>query len=299
MSDELYPRSRSHSARGGISTRAALITTLLAFAGGASLVGWLVWDGRISVSRDVSAPSSVVGTSTVAKLPSPGNFSPSTQAAEAAGAYEQRIAAMEQRLARLDLQAAAAEGNTARAEGLLVAFAARRALERGAPLGYLEDQLKLRFGDAQPNAVRTVIDTAKQPVTLDQLSMQLAGLGDQLAAAPRNESGWDRVKRELSGLFVIRHESSPSTQPLDRLERAKLLLRTCQVDEAANEIERMPGAAAAGQWVAAARRYAATQRALDLIETAALLDTEKLKSGSGQAVTQPSPLAPSPSATPS
>src|SRR5690606_34403984 len=76
--------------------------------------------------------------------------------AEQQGGLDQRIAAMEQRLARLDLQAAAAEGNAARAEGLLIAFAARRSIERGAQLGYLADQLQLRFGNAQPVAVRTV-----------------------------------------------------------------------------------------------------------------------------------------------
>ena len=61
--------------------------------------------------------------------------------------------ALEQRLARIDLQANAEEANTSHAEALLVAFAARRATERGAPLGYLEDQLKLRFGDALPVTV--------------------------------------------------------------------------------------------------------------------------------------------------
>src|SRR3546814_3562519 len=34
---------------------------------------------------------------------------------------------------------------------LLIAFAARRALDRGLSLGYLEAQLRLRFGDDQPN----------------------------------------------------------------------------------------------------------------------------------------------------
>ena len=46
----------------------------------------------------------------------------------------------------------AASGNAARAEGLLIAFSARRTLERGNDLGYLGDQLRLRFGDAEANA---------------------------------------------------------------------------------------------------------------------------------------------------
>ena len=42
-----------------------------------------------------------------------------------------RVAELEQRLSRLNLEAASASGNASRAEGLLVAFAVRRALDRG------------------------------------------------------------------------------------------------------------------------------------------------------------------------
>jgi len=95
------------------------------------------------------------------------------QVAEQQGGLDSRVAAMEQRLTRLDLQAQAAAGNAARAEGLLITFATRRSLERGAPLGYLADQLRLRFGDGRPNAVQTVIDAAQDAVTLDQLIARL------------------------------------------------------------------------------------------------------------------------------
>src|SRR3546814_8952066 len=61
---------------------------------------------------------------------------------EQQGGLDQRLAAAQQRLARLDLQAQAAAGNAARAEGLLIAFASRRAIERGVELGYLADQLR-------------------------------------------------------------------------------------------------------------------------------------------------------------
>ena len=46
----------------------------------------------------------------------------------------------EQRLSRIDLQATAASGNAARAEGLLIAFAARRMIDKGEPLGFLEER---------------------------------------------------------------------------------------------------------------------------------------------------------------
>lgn len=292
MPDDYFTRTQAAAAarRSGPSLRAVLGTSLLAFIGGAALVGWLVWDGRITLPRDeVTAPPAA--SASFANLPKPAaSASPSAAAvaADAAlGGLDQRIAALEQRLTRIDLQAAASEGNTARAEALLVAFAARRALERGAPLGYLADQLKLRFGEAQPAAVATVIDTAQNPVTLDRLAGQFDVLAPTLINAPRNESGWDQFTRELSGLFVIRQGDSPSTRPEQRLERVRVLLRTGQIDAALADVARLPGAAAAADWTAAARRYAAAQRALDLIETSALLDTERLKTASGTPVQQP------------
>ena len=280
--------------------RAVLGTSLLAFIGGAALVGWLVWDGRVTLTpTEVAAPSAA--SASFANLPKPA-ASPSAAApaalaeSTALGGMDQRIAALEQRLTRIDLQAAASEGNTARAEALLVAFAARRALERGAPLGYLADQLKLRFGEAQPGAVATVIDTAQNPVTLDRLAGQFDALAPALINAPQGESGWDQFTRELSGLFVIRHGDGPTARPEQRLDRIRVLLRTGQIDAALADVARLPGAAAAADWINAARRYAAGQRALDLMETPALMDSRRLKTASGAPVEQPGVDVPAPAA---
>ncbi len=96
------------------------------------------------------------------------------------------MVATEQRIDQLSLQTQAASGNAARAESLLIAFAARRAIERGEPLGYLADQLRLRFEDARPNSVRTIIAAAESPLTLDELIARLDGLAPTLANdAPR------------------------------------------------------------------------------------------------------------------
>lgn len=276
----------------GISLRAVLGTSLLAFIGGAALIGWLVYDDKLPIDAgfgraEVAAPNPKA--SPLATLPSP---SASPSLAAVAGGMDQRIAALEQRLARLDLQAAATEGNTARAEALLVALATRRAIERGAPLGYLETQLKLRFGDAQANSVATLIDNAQRPVTIDQLSSDLEALGPTLVGTPANEGGWQRFTRELSSLFVVRRGDAPSAQPDARLDRARLMLRSGQVEAALAEVQRLPGATAAGDWITAARRYVTSQKALDLIETAALLEPEKLKDATGTAVQQPGPGAP-------
>lgn len=207
------------------------------------------------------------------------------------GGLETRMALLEDRLSRLDLQAQAATGNAARAEGLLIAFAVRRTLDRGAPLGYLEDQLRLRFADAQPNAVQTLVDAAQRPATLDRLYGELTALTPRLTGNERSEGSWSKVKREVASLFVIRRVSTPIYRPEDRLEHARLLLGSGRVAEAVAEVEQLPGAGTARAWVASARRYEAIQRALDLIETTAMLEPRRLRDGDGAAVQQVSPLA--------
>ncbi|MBC7159028.1 MAG: hypothetical protein H5U21_03145 [Porphyrobacter sp.] len=209
--------------------------------------------------------------------------------AEHQGGLDSRVAAMEQRLAQLELRAQAAAGNAARAEALLITFAARRALERGAPLGYLADQLRLRFGDAQPNAVQTVIDAALRPVTLDQLIARFNGLAPALAEPPPEDGALSRLGRELSELFVIRREDSPSPAAERRLGRARLFLESGRIPAAIAEMRRLPNPAPAADWIADAQRYAEAQRALELLETTAILEQRELRDGSGARVEQPSP----------
>lgn len=212
-----------------------------------------------------------------------------SQVVETQGGLDSRIAAMEQRLTRLDLQSQAAAGNAARAEALLIAFASRRAIERGAPLGYLSDQLRLRFGEDRPNAVQTVIDAAQDPVTLDQLIAQLSGLAPQLDDAPADEGVFTMLGRELSELFVVRREDTPSPVAERRLERARLFLESGRIEAAVSEVRNLPNAVIAESWIEDAERYAAAQRALETLETAAVLDPRELRDGEGQAVEQRSP----------
>jgi hypothetical protein len=212
------------------------------------------------------------------------------RALEQQSGLDQRIAEMAQRLARLDVQAQEAEGNAARAEGLLIAFASRRAIERGAPLGYLEDQLRLRFGEARPDTVRTVIESARHPVTLDQLLAQLDGLRPQLTRSPNDEGAIGWLQRELGSLFVVRRENAPSPAPARRIERARLFLESGRAGAAAAEIRNLPNSAAAADWIADAERYSTTQRALELLELTAILEPRELRDASGEKVEQPSPV---------
>lgn len=276
--------------RSGGLLRALLGGLLLALVASAALIGWLVWDGKLAIERGVE----LVGMADKAAPPA----ATVNSAPPATAALEQHISALEQRLARIDLQAAAAEGNTARAEALLVALAARRAVERGAELGYLEDQLRLRFGTARPAAVDAVIGAAKQPVTLVQLSAELNQLTPVLSGEAPEQGAWSRFRRQMSDLFVV-HRTAPGTSNVEsRLAQAQLLLRTGQVDGAAELVAGLPGRAAAGDWIAKAKRYSGAMQALDQIEQAALSEPEKLKAGTGEAVRQPGPAVdPAPAPT--
>ena len=287
------------------SARPVVIGMLATFALGAGLAGYGVYR---FVDR---APESEPATAAAATLPAPAidhgsgpgpGPSPSASAeardavqaaqivAQQQGGLDQRLAAAEQRIARLDLQAQAASGNAARAEGLLIAFSARRTLERGNDLGYLGDQLRLRFGDAMPNAVQTIIAFGRRPVTLDQLIARLDNLAPDLAQTTRRVS-WGQVRDELASLFVVRRESTPSPQPTRRLERARLFLQSGRVEAAIAEVRHLPGASEASDWIGDATRYAAAQNALELIETAAVLEPRKLRGGDGRAIEQPGPGA--------
>ena len=209
-----------------------------------------------------------------------------TRVVDQQGGIDQRLAAAEQRLARLDLQAQAAAGNAARAEGLLIAFATRRAVERGAELGYLADQLRLRFSDQWPVAVRTIIAFSRDPIRIDNLTARLDGLAPTLVKRDEGMS-WERLKREIGELFVIRRESTPSPQPELRLERARTALEQGRYQNAIDEIKAMPGAAEAESWIADTERYMRAMEALETIETAAVLNQGGLRDGAGNVVDQP------------
>lgn len=300
--------SRFGSRRKGPSLRPILGAAAASFLIGASLVGYYFWTAEEEEPpAALAAPEQVADTDLPdadAESPTP-EPSPSAAASEAAeatevaveaaeavervaeqqGGLDQRLAAAEQRLARLDLQAEAAAGNAARAEGLLIAFATRRAVERGAELGYLADQLRLRFGDNWPNAVRTIIGFSRDPVRLDQLIARLDGLGPELSE-PEGIDSWEDFRRELSDLFIIRRESTPSPQPERRLERARMALEQGRLDTAIGEVRNLPGAELAENWLVDAQRYRDVMEALEVIETAAVLGQSGLRDAAGNPVAQ-------------
>lgn len=180
------------------------------------------------------------------------------------------ITALEQRTAQVSGEAASSAGYASRAEALMVAFAARRAIDRGMGLGYLEQQLRDRFNAARPAEVDTVIRTARNPVTVEDLRLSLDTIGPQLAFGPGDRGWFDAIGRQLGSLVVIHQQGMPSPAPGDRLDRIRRLLAQRQVEAAMGEVDRLPGGEQATRWKAAAKRYVDAHRSLDTLEATAL-----------------------------
>jgi hypothetical protein len=182
-----------------------------------------------------------------------------------------RIATLESRLGRVENATQRAEGSAGRADALVVAFAARRAIDRGVALGYLENMLVARFGPQHQAAVATVITASHQPVRLNELIDEYQSLGPELRRGGPQDNWWSNFKRDLGSLVEVHRASRPAVNSEARYNRALQRLSSGDVDQALAETMRLPGAARASDWAAKARRYIAAHRALDEIESAALL----------------------------
>ena len=75
----------------------------------------------------------------------------------------------------------------------------------------------------------------------------------------------------MASLVEVHRAERPAANAQARYNRALRRLSAGDVDQALAETMRMPGAARAGGWIAKARRYVAAHRALDEIESGALL----------------------------
>ena len=196
---------------------------------------------------------------------------PAAVATEASTADDRRIRSLEQRLSAVENATEHAEGSAGRADALVIVFAARRAIDRGLTLGYLENLLTQRFGAQYQAAVATVVTTSRQPVRLNDLVAQYQTLGPELRRGGPQDSWWTNIKREMGSLVEVHRADQPAPSADARYSRALQRLESGEVDQALAETMRLPGAGRAGEWTANARRYVAVHRALDQIESAALL----------------------------
>jgi Mitochondrial inner membrane protein len=233
---------------GGVRFKHIALLLLLAFVGGAGASWWLAdhygWlEADQPVATPVSSPASSQPAAPLVAGPAPASADP-----------------------------AFASGNAARAEGLMMVFAARRAIDSGAPLGYLIDQLQSRFGTSQPQAILTIMQASQSPVSLQALQSDLTEIEHLLLTGSRDETLWANMKREFSELFVLRKADSPSPAPMQRMLRARALIESGNLAGAIAEVSAMPGASdqAVQNWLARARTYDDVRKALDRLERSAL-----------------------------
>ncbi|WP_019834260.1 COG4223 family protein [Sphingomonas sp. PR090111-T3T-6A] len=281
----------------------ALLLVLAAFVGGAFAMGYAVThDARTArmlhlQTIEQAQAQAALAQHVVVRPPPPAQPAPAGTPSAAATDPQMatRITTLEDKVDDIEAQAREATGDASRAEGLLVTFAARRALDRGVELGYLEGLLRQRFGNTQPQAVATILSAARQPVTLVDLQNGLDAIAPTLSASGvPQKSWWQSFRHELSGLVVVRRSGEPSTVPADRVARAGRRLEAGQVDAALAEIARLPDHRAADSWIVAARRYLSGRAALDQIETAALLDPGTPRSQPGASGWPAAPQGPHP-----
>ncbi len=244
---------------------ARLAWALLLLVAGAGLAIWGLsrWD----------AGARFLGISAAAPAIAPPQAIAAPLAAPPTPADAERIIALEARLAMLERQAQTFQGSAGRADALVIAFAARRAVERGVALGYLEPLLVERFGANHQVAVATVVTASRNPITQAELIAEYDRLGSSLRGIGPDESWWTGARRELGSLVSIRRNDAPSPRPAARYERARVNLDSGEIDAALAETMRLPGAARpeAQGWIGRARRLIAVMRALDEIESAALV----------------------------
>jgi hypothetical protein len=259
----------------GMSWSARLLIGLVLIIAGAAATTWVLGHYPqaarfLGVAQPAPAPQVLTPKPVVLNAP-PGQQQPASSTNQQSPEEAAKVAELEQRLSKVENATQRAESFAGRADALVVAFAARRAIDRGVALGFLEPLLIDRFGKQHQQAVATIITAARQPVRLNDLSAEYETLRPQLLGPGPQDSWWTNFKRQLGTMVEVHRADRPSTTPEARYDRAMERLQTGDVDQALAETMRLPGAARGSDWVGKARRYVAAHRALDEIESAALL----------------------------
>ena len=252
----------------GWGTRLLVSFVLILVGAGAAVWGLGHYRPAARFLGFASAPSPLNSS---ARSASPSGPAPQTPSSTTPPNENARIAALEQRLSRVESATVQAQGSAGRADALVVAFAARRAIDRGVALGYLENLLAERFGSQHEAAVATIITASREPVRLNDLIDSYETLGPDLRRGGPEDSWWTNFRREMGSLVELHRADRPAANADARYNRALQRLETGDVDQALAETMRLPGAARAAAWTTNARRYVAAHRALDEIESAALL----------------------------
>lgn len=274
------PTGSARPRRQGLATRTLMMLFVLAFALG--IVATIVLVRQFHAWLPATAKAMLDPAGAQYAPPAAKPFSPPPEQSvvsetfdrEMLGAREAtlagQIASLEARAAAISTAADAAAGNAGRAERLLIAFAARRSIDRGLPLGPVEAELLRVFAVSAPGPVAVIVRAGRNPVTLEDLRLALDGVAPVLSTGTGTDGWWASFRRELGNLIVIRREGTPSPRPAERLARIRRMIDAQQIDAAIAEIGRLPGAGQASAWQGLARRYVEAHKALDAIELAVL-----------------------------
>ena len=127
-------------------------------------------------------------------------------------------------------------------------------------------------GEGAPEPVRLALSQAVFEAQQPLLEQQLQALTPERAGVT---DVYGLVFAPYAGEEVFRRESTPSPQPQRRLERARWALEQGRYRAAIDEVKGMPGASKADAWIADAERYRKAMEAMEVIETAAVLDQER------------------------
>ena len=92
--------------------------------------------------------------------------------------------------------------------------------------------------------------------------------------------------------MVIHEAGTPSPLPADRLGRVRRMIDAGNVEGALAEARRLPGAANAASWTAAAQRFVDAHRALDQLETTAIVGTITPPAAPPATIQAPAPAIP-------
>lgn len=278
-------------ARGNTLT-VALVAGLIAFLAGLAVMAAVFRFGGWGTTN----PEPATGPAQPALTAAPA-APPATDVATLA-AREQALAAkldlLDNRIQSSDADARTAASYAGRAEAMMLVFGARRAIERGQPLGPIAAELRTRFGEIDARAVATVVRGANEPVTLEDLRLAFDQIAPRLSTGVPGESWWDGLRREAATLVIVRKDNAASPHPRARLARARRLLGQGHVEAALAEVARLPGAQGAESWMAAAGRYVETRSALDTLEAAAIRGPVRPAAGALQPTVQPEPAKAAP-----
>lgn len=251
MTEPLLPANTANR-----SWRRALLLPGLFFIGGIGATGWFLTSTETGSNLVAPAPAPIAVDPARISAPA-GTVSPDIGA---------RIADLEMRLARAEAAPALSGGASAasdRATGLVIAFAARRALERGQPLGPIEAELRSHFGTSAPHLIAAIVAAAERPITLNQLRTEFDTLSPSLSAG--NDGWWAR----LTSLVSVRDATQSPADTVALLKQAKAALDVDRVSVALEAVAKLPGRASASGWMELAKRYVAADAALNELEASA------------------------------